>query len=90
MIYVPHQLEFLDLPDVVSLNAPRPLMIINCNKDQLYSLEAMQRAADKIDTIYKRLGASDHYLVKWYDVPHSLNVEMQNDAISWLEKWLKK
>jgi len=88
MIYVPHQLEFLDLPDVVSLNAPRPLMIINCNKDQLYSLEAMHTAADKIDSIYKRLGASDHYQVKWYDVPHSLNVEMQNDAISWLQKWL--
>jgi dienelactone hydrolase len=89
MIYVPHQLEFLDLPDVVSLNAPRPLMIINCNKDLLYSLDAMHSAADKIDTIYKRLGASDQYTVKWYDVPHSLNVEMQNDAISWLEKWLK-
>ncbi len=90
MIYVPHQLEFLDLPDVVSLNAPRPLMIINCNKDLLYTLDAMRCASDKIEAIYKKLDASDHYEAKWYDVPHSLNVEMQNDAISWLEKWLKK
>lgn len=89
MIYVPQQLRFLDLPDIVTLNAPRPLMIINCNKDQLYSLEAMHSAADKIDTIYKMLNASDRYKVKWYDVPHSLNIEMQNDAISWLEQWLK-
>ncbi len=90
MIYVPHQLEFLDLPDVISLSVPRPLMIINCNKDQLYTLEAMHSAADKIDSIYKKLGASDRYKTSWYDVPHSLNIEMQNDAISWLEKWLKK
>jgi dienelactone hydrolase len=89
MIYVPHQLEFLDLPDVVSLSAPRPLMIINCNKDQLYTLDAMHSAADKLETIYRKLDAPDHFKVKWYDVPHSLNIEMQNDAISWLENWLK-
>lgn len=89
MIYVPHQLGFLDLPDVATLNAPRPLMIINCNKDRLYSLDAMHSASDKIATIYQHLNASDHFLVKWYDVPHCLNVEMQDDAIGWLEKWLK-
>jgi dienelactone hydrolase len=90
MIYVPGQLEYLDLPDVVSLNAPRPLMIINCKKDNLYTTDAMQTAADKIGAIYKKMGASDRYVARWYDVPHSLNVEMQDDAIDWLEKWLKK
>ena len=34
MIYVPRQLEFLDLPDVVTLSVPKPLMIINCKKDR--------------------------------------------------------
>jgi predicted esterase len=52
-------------------------------------MEAMQAAADKIESVYKKMNASDHYITKWYDVPHSLNVEMQNDAIAWLEKWLK-
>jgi dienelactone hydrolase len=89
MIYVPRQLEFLDLPDVASLNAPRPLMIINCKKDELYTVDAMQTAADKLAAIYKKLDASDRFKAIWYDVPHSLNVEMQNDAIAWLEKWLK-
>lgn len=89
MIYVPGQLEFLDLPDVVSLSVPKPLMIINCKKDQLYTMTAMEAAADKIGEIYKKANASDRYLVKWYDVPHLFNIEMQNDAIEWLEKWLK-
>jgi dienelactone hydrolase len=89
MVYVPRQLEFLDAPDVVSLGAPKPLMIINCKKDGLYTINAMQTAADKIGNVYKKLNASERFIAKWYDVPHSLNVEMQNDAIQWLEKWLK-
>ncbi len=81
MIYVPGQLEFLDLPDVVSLSVPKPLMIINCKKDRLYTMEAMQSAADKIGEVYKKVNAPDNYLAKWYDVPHLFNIEMQNDAI---------
>jgi dienelactone hydrolase len=90
MIYVPRQLEYLDLPDVVSLSVPKPLMIINCKKDGLYTMEAMKSAADKIGAVYKKVNATDNYLAKWYDVPHLFNIEMQNDAIQFLEKWLKK
>lgn len=89
MIYVPRQLQYLDLPDVVTLNAPRPLMIINCKRDQLYTMDAMKSAADKIEVIYEKMGAADRVQTRWYDVPHSLNIEMQDDAIEWLEKWLK-
>ncbi len=88
MIYVPRQLEFFDLPDVTSLNAPNPLMVINCEQDQLYPLEAMQAADKKLAAIYKKMQAEDRYQCNYYDVPHSLNVGMQDDAIAWLEKWL--
>ncbi len=88
MIYVPRQLEFLDLPDVASLNAPNPLMVINCEQDQLYPLEAMQAADRKLAAIYRKMQAEDRFQCNYYDVPHSLNVEMQDDAINWLEKWL--
>ncbi len=90
MIYVPRQLEYLDLPDVVTLGAPKPLLIINCKKDQLYTMEAMQASAGKIAGIYEKLGAADRIKVSWYDVPHSFNAGMQDDAIRWLEFWLKK
>ncbi len=90
MIYIPGQLEYLDLPDVISLGVPKPLMIIDCGRDMLYTKEAMEAAAGKLGEIYKKAGAPDHLLTKWYDVPHSLNVEMQDDAIRWLEKWLKE
>jgi dienelactone hydrolase len=89
MIYVPKQLEYLDLPDVVTLSVPKPLMIINCKQDGLYTMDAMQSAADKIAAVYKKAKAPDKLSVNWYDVPHLFNMEMQNDAIKWLEKWLK-
>jgi dienelactone hydrolase len=89
MIYVPKQLEYLDLPDVVTLSVPKPLMIINCKQDRLYTMDAMQSSADKIAAVYKKADASDKFAANWYDVPHLFNVEMQNDAIKWLEKWLK-
>ncbi len=88
MIYIPGQLEFLDLPDVVSLSVPKPLMIINCKRDLLYTMDAMKAAANKAGDIYKKAGASGNFVVRWYDVPHSLNVEMQDDMIAWLEHWL--
>lgn len=89
MVYVPGQLQYLDLPDVVSLNAPRPLMVINCLQDRLFTLEGMREAETKLADIYSKMGASDRFLCRYYDVPHSLNPEMQNDAIEWLSRWLK-
>jgi dienelactone hydrolase len=89
MIYVPGQLQYLDLPDVVSLNSPRPLMVINCLQDRLFTLGGMQEAEEKLANIYEEMDAGDRFLCRYYDVPHSLNVQMQNDAIEWLSRWLK-
>ncbi len=88
MIYVPGQLPFLDLPDVASLNAPRPLMVINCRQDRLFPPEGMRQAEDKLRAVYRKMGAEDRFECRTYDVPHSLNRRMQNDAIDWLRRSL--
>ena len=90
MIYVPQQVQFLDLPDVASLNAPRPLMVINCLQDTLFTHEGMQEAERKLAAVYAKFGAPDHFRCAYYNVPHSLNVAMQDDAIAWLEQGLGK
>ncbi|RDV15307.1 hypothetical protein DXT99_09575 [Pontibacter diazotrophicus] len=89
MMYVPRQYQFLDLPDVASLNAPRPLMVMNCKQDKLFSLTGMQAAEEKLSTIYSSMKAPENFAVKYYDVPHSMTIAMQEDAFAWLEKWLK-
>jgi dienelactone hydrolase len=89
MIYVPGQHAYLDLPDVVTLNAPNPLMVINCRRDILFTIDGMQAAERKIGKIYAKMDASDRFECSYYDEPHSLNVPAQDDAIAWLETWLK-
>lgn len=89
MMYVPRQYQFLDLPDVASLNAPRPLMVMNCKQDKLFSIAGMQAAEEKLSTIYSSMNAPDKFACKYYDVPHSMTIAMQEDAFVWLEKWLK-
>lgn len=89
MIYVPGQLAWLDLPDVVTLNAPRPLMVINCALDDLFTMDGMTAADLKIAAVYEKMGTPDAYKCNVYQEPHSLRVPAQNDAIEWLEKALR-
>ncbi|HUW59553.1 MAG TPA: dienelactone hydrolase family protein [Candidatus Bathyarchaeia archaeon] len=88
MIYVPGQLPWLDLPDVVTLNAPRPLMVVNCLQDILFTREGMEDAEKKIAAVYTALGAPGHFKCSYYDAPHSFKVPAQDEAIAWLTKWL--
>lgn len=88
MIYVPGQLPWLDLPDVVTLNAPRPLMVVNCLQDILFTREGMEEAEKKIAAVYAALGAPDHFQCSYYDEPHSFKVPAQDEALAWLRKWL--
>lgn len=89
MIYVPGQQVWLDLPDVVTLNAPRPLMVINCLQDNLFPLEGMHAAESHIAAVYEKMGAPEGFRCNYYDVPHSLGIQAQDDAIGFLEKALK-
>lgn len=88
MIYVPGQLEWLDLPDVATLNAPRPLMVANCTKDELFTLEGMRSAEQKIGEVYRRMNASECFCCRYDDVPHSFGIPAQDAAIAWLKRWL--
>jgi hypothetical protein len=86
---VPRQYQFLDLPEVASLNAPRPLLVMNCKQDKLFSFAGMQAAEQKLTTIYGKMNAPEKFTARYYDEPHSMNIQMQEDAITRLEKWLK-
>jgi dienelactone hydrolase len=89
MMYVPRQYLYLDLPDVASLNAPRPLLVQNCKQDKLFSIAGMQAAEADLNAVYARMQAPENFTCTYYDVPHSMTLAMQEEAIAWLEKWLK-
>jgi hypothetical protein len=87
--FVPTLHRLLDLPDVVSLRCPKPLLVQQCRRDGLFPLQGMEESVEKIAAIYKKAGAQDHFTPRFHDLPHILNVAMQEEAFAWFDHHLK-
>lgn len=85
---IPGLQQYMDLPDVASMNVPGGLMVINGTRDGLFPLEGVHTAFDKIARVYAKAGVPDHFEGVLYDGPHEFNVEMQERAFAWLDRWL--
>jgi len=80
----------MDQPDVASLAAPDcALLIQNCLRDRLFTRAGMELAAEKLRRVYDTLRRSERFRVEYYDAPHEFNAEMQENAFTWLGKWLR-
>jgi len=88
MFHVPHLSRFMDLPDVVSLHGPGPLMVQYNREDQLWTRDGQEQADRKLAAIYSKLSAPDRYAGLFYPGPHKFDVKMQEDAFDWLDRWL--
>jgi dienelactone hydrolase len=87
--FLPGLHRLLDLPDVASLAAPRPLLVQQCARDRLFPAEAMRDAVKHISLAYDKAGAKGHFAGRFYDVPHLFSRKMQKDAFDWLDRHLK-
>jgi len=88
LMYVPELFKFLDLPDVIALRAPAPLMVQFNEDDELFSNEGQSAADQKILEIYSKMGHPVNYSGKFYPGPHKFDSVMQEEAFRWFEKWL--
>ncbi len=75
--------------DIVALRAPKPLVVLQCKRDQLFPPEGMQHAASKIAAVYAKRGYANRVESRFYDVPHQFNVAMQEDASKRFDGHLK-
>jgi dienelactone hydrolase len=87
--FIPAVHSGLDLPDIVALRAPKPLMVLQCSRDGLYPRAGMEESVKKIAAVYAKAGAADAFTARFYDLPHTFNVEMQEDAFAWFDRLLK-
>jgi hypothetical protein len=87
--YLPGLHRYLDLPDVVSLAAPRALLVQQCSQDGLFPLSGMKESVQKIAAAYVKGGAAEKFSGRFYDVPHQLTKAMQEEAFAWLDRHLK-
>jgi hypothetical protein len=79
----------MDLPDVVALRAPKPLLVLQCKQDGLFPLEGMEASVRKIAAIYKKAGAAERFTGRFHDAPHRFDLAMQDDAFRWFDVLLK-
>lgn len=87
--FVPMLHRQMDLPDVVALRCPKPLLVLQCRRDGLFPLSGMEASVEKIAAIYKKAGAPEQFSSRFYEVPHIFNVQMQEDAFAWFDGILK-
>jgi len=83
--YVPNILKYADLPDIVSLIAPRPLLIENGTRDPLYTLEVVKEEYTRVERVYNLLGAGDRIDIDIFEGGHQFS---GRKAFDWVEKWL--
>ena len=87
--FLPTIHRFLDLPDVVSMMAPKPLLVQQCSQDALFPLAGMKESVDKIAAVYEKAGAGDQFAGAFYDISHRFSKEMQEDVFDWFDRHLK-
>jgi dienelactone hydrolase len=89
MAYVPLLPRELDFPDILSLRAPLPTMVLNTRQDELYTLAEMQAADETLRAVYRKAGMPERYRCSFYDGPHKFDLPMQDEAFAWFDRWLK-
>ena len=89
MHFLPGLTRFMDLPDIAGCVAPKPFMVQECSRDELYPLDAMKTAVEHIKAIYHKAGAPSRFQSGFYDQPHTFSIAMQEEAFDWLDKWLQ-
>jgi dienelactone hydrolase len=88
MAFSPGMYSSLDLPDAAALHAPGALLVQQCLRDQLYPLEGMRGAVDKLTKIYAKAGIPEKFRGSFHDVVHSFPPALQDETFAWFDRWL--
>lgn len=89
MTYVPILPNELEFPEILGLGVPLPTMVLNDTDDDLYTVPEMREADNILQDVYKKANASDRYKCSFYPGRHKFDADMQAEAFSWFDRWLK-
>jgi len=78
--------RFGDWPDLAACRAPSPLLVQYNRHDELFSLEAMESADQRLAAHYAHTGHAEAYRGEFYPGPHKFDLEMQAAAFAWLRQ----
>ncbi len=88
---VPGLLDRFDAPNVVPLIAPRPLLVINHELDELFPVEGAKKVASLTRLRYQEAQAPEKFEFKVTPgLKHAaFDFSEVNSMVSWMERWLK-
>jgi dienelactone hydrolase len=89
MSYIPLLPTELDFPEILSLRAPLPALVLNDSEDTLFTLPEMKQADQILTEVYTKANAAGHYKTSFHPGPHKFDAKMQAEAFEWFTKWLK-
>jgi dienelactone hydrolase len=78
-----------DFPLVTALIAPRPLMILNTDKDPIFPLEGVVDVYRKTRKAYEAMGAGAKLGLAFYEGPHKDTQPLRVPAFHWFERHFK-
>ncbi|CAI6083105.1 dienelactone hydrolase family protein [Cohnella sp. JJ-181] len=84
--FVPHLLEYAEMPDIIGLLAPRPLLIESGADDPIYPIGAADRAYERVKLVYEVAGAADRLDRDTFDGGHEIS---GMKAYPWLVRHLQ-
>lgn len=82
----PGLLNFLDFPDIASIACPKPVLFFNGRQDHLFPVAGVEAAYAKMRRVWTAQGKDDQLMTKLWDVPHTFNAVMQDEAFAWLDR----
>lgn len=79
-----------DGPTMLTLSAPRPLLVINGDSDDHTPLPGVQEAVTTAQAACRTAKAEDHFAVRIQEkTGHKVTDESEKEAIVWFVEWLK-
>lgn len=60
------------------------MQVLNCSDDALFTLSEMQEADKKIQAVFDKMGAAEHYQCRFFAGGHRFDKDMQDVAFNFL------
>ncbi|MEU9733562.1 hydrolase [Streptomyces sp. NPDC048002] len=88
-LFHPGLARHLDFPDVASIAAPRPMLLLNGALDPLFPADGVRVAHDKLRAVWRSRHAEERLRVlTWPDLGHVFTDRMQDEVFRWLDSVL--
>ena len=86
--YFPNRYRF-DYPRIVSMIAPRPLLIANSDRDAIFPLDGVQRVHEQVRDVYEALGVEEDLGLAITVGGHEDTQQLRVPVFSWFNRHLK-